>query len=130
MNAQTCTAVAALTVGGTCVILEEYRATRFWDQVRDHRATEVSLVAMQARTLLAQPARDTDRQHVIRRVFYALNIGLDERDEFERRFGVELVNGYGLSEAMVLVTLAPVFGPKRWPSTATTSRAARWARSS
>jgi crotonobetaine/carnitine-CoA ligase len=108
--------LAALTVGGTCIILEEYRATRFWDQVRAHHATEVSLVAMQARTLLAQPPRETDSDHDIRRVFYALNISREERDRFEERFGVELVNGYGLSEAMTLVTLAPVFGPKRWPS--------------
>ncbi|NWJ71072.1 AMP-binding protein [Pseudonocardia sp. ICBG1122] len=116
VNAQTCTVLAALSVGGTCVLLEEYRATRFWDQVRAHRATEISLVAMQARTLLAQAPRETDADHAVRRVFYALNITRTERDAFETRFGVELMNGYGLSEANVLVTLAPAFGPKRWPS--------------
>jgi carnitine-CoA ligase len=116
VNAQSLTVLAALTVGGTCIVLEEYRATRFWDQVRAHRATQTSLVAMLARTLLAQPARPTDAEHDLRRVFYALNITVEERDAFERRFGVELINGYGLSEAMTLVTAAPVFGPKRWPS--------------
>jgi crotonobetaine/carnitine-CoA ligase len=94
VNAQSCTVIAALTVGGTCVLLEEYRASRFWEQVRRHRATEISLVAMQARTLLAQPPREDDRDHAVRRVFYALNIGAEERNAFERRFGVELVNGY------------------------------------
>jgi len=116
VNAQSLTVLSSLTVGGTCIVLEEYRATRFWDQVRAHRATQVSLVAMQARTLLAQPPRDTDADHAVRRVFYALNITTDERDTFEKRYGVELINGYGLSEAMTLVTVAPVFGPKRWPS--------------
>lgn len=116
VNAQSLTVLSALTVGGTCIVLEEYRATRFWDQVRAHRATQISLVAMQARTLLAQPLRDTDGEHAVRRVFYALNITTDERDTFEKRYGVELINGYGLSEAMTLVTAAPVFGPKRWPS--------------
>lgn len=116
VNAQSLTVLSSLTVGGTCIVLEEYRATRFWDQVRAHRATQISLVAMQARTLLAQPPRDTDAEHDVRRVFYALNITVDERDLFEKRYGVELVNGYGLSEAMTLVTVAPVFGPKRWPS--------------
>jgi crotonobetaine/carnitine-CoA ligase len=116
VNAQSLTVLSSLTVGGTAIILEEYRATRFWDQVRAHRATQISLVAMQARTLLAQPPRDTDAEHDVRRVFYALNITVDERDTFEKRYGVELVNGYGLSEAMTLVTVAPVFGPKRWPS--------------
>lgn len=116
VNAQSLTVLSALTVGGTCIVLEEYRATKFWDQVRAHRATQLSLVAMQARTLLAQPPRDTDAEHDVRRVFYALNITTEERDTFEKRYGVELINGYGLSEAMTLVTIAPVFGPKRWPS--------------
>ena len=116
VNAQSLTVLAALTVGGTCILLEEYSASKFWDQVRRHRATQISLVAMLARTMLAQPSRDTDRDHHVRRVFYALNITDAEREEFETRFGVELVNGYGLSEAMTVVTIAPVFGPKRWPS--------------
>jgi crotonobetaine/carnitine-CoA ligase len=116
VNAQSLTVMSALTVGGTCILLEEYRASKFWQQIRAHRATQTSLVAMLARTLLAQPASSTDHDHQLRRVFYALNITLEERDEFEKRFGVELVNGYGLTETMTLVTAAPVFGPKRWPS--------------
>lgn len=116
VNAQSLTMLASLTVGGTCILLEEYRASKFWDQVRRHKATQISVVAMLARTLLAQPPRVSDREHGVRRVFYALNITDREREEFETRFGVELVNGYGLSEAMTVVTIAPVFGPKRWPS--------------
>lgn len=116
VNAQVITVLSSLSVGGTCIILEEYRASKFWDQVRRHQATQVSIVAMQARTLLAQPERDTDRDHRLRRTFYALNISVEEKERFEQRFGVELINAYGQSETMTLVTLAPVFGPKRWPS--------------
>jgi crotonobetaine/carnitine-CoA ligase len=116
VNAQCITVLSAMTVGGTCIVLEEFRATKYWDQLRQHRATQTSLVAMQVRTLLAQPERDTDRDHALRRTFYALNISDEEKDTFQERYGVELINAYGLSEAMTLVTLAPVFGPKHWPS--------------
>jgi carnitine-CoA ligase len=116
VNAQSMTILSSMTVGGTCVLLEEYRASRFWSQLRHHRATSVSLVAMQLRTLLAQPANEQDRQHSLRRNFYAINVLDAEKEGFEHRFGVELVNGYGLSEAMTIVTVAPVFGEKRWPS--------------
>lgn len=116
VNAQCITVLSAMTVGGTCIVLEEFRATKYWDQLRKHRATQTSLVAMQVRTLLAQPERDTDRDHGLRRTFYALNISDQEKDTFQKRYGVELINAYGLSEAMTLVTLAPVFGPKHWPS--------------
>ncbi|GAC1594119.1 MAG: crotonobetaine/carnitine-CoA ligase [Acidimicrobiales bacterium] len=116
VNAQSMTILASLTVGGTCILLEEYRATRFWTQLRRHRATSVSLVAMQVRTLLAQPPTLQDRDHLLRRNFYAINVLDSEKEAFEDRFAVELVNGYGLSEAMTIVTIAPVFGEKRWPS--------------
>lgn len=116
VNAQVITVLSAMTVGATAVILEEFRATKYWDQLRHHGATQTSLVATQLRTLLAQPPRDSDRDHRIRRLFYALNVSDQEREDFESRFGVELINAYGLSEAMTLVTLCPVFGPKKWPS--------------
>ena len=116
VNAQVLTILSSLSVGGTAIVLEEYRASKFWEQVRAHKATQVSVVAMQARTLLAQPERETDRDHCVRRTFYAINISDEEKERFERRFGLELINGYGLSETMTLVFTAPVFGPKRWPS--------------
>jgi crotonobetaine/carnitine-CoA ligase len=116
VNAQSITTLSTLTVGGTVLLLEEYRATQFWQRVQDLQATMVTLVAMQVRTLLAQPPASTDRDHQLRRVMYAINVLDEEKEAFEKRFGVELINGYGLSEAFTLVTLAPVHGEKRWPS--------------
>ncbi|TYK50977.1 AMP-binding protein [Actinomadura decatromicini] len=116
INAQEITVLAALTVGGAAVLLEEYHASGFWARLRHHRATSVSLVAMQVRTLLAQPPSPDDTAHDLRRVIYAINVTDREKDEFERRFGVELINGYGLSEGGTVVTMSPVFGDRRWPS--------------
>lgn len=116
VNAQAVTLLPALTIGATCVILEEFRASKYWTQVRRYGATMTSIVAMQARTLLAQPESDDDAAHALRRVFYAISITDEEKERFETRFGVEFINGYGLSEAMTVVCMAPVFGPKRWPS--------------
>lgn len=116
VNAQTVTILSALTVGATAILLAEYSASRFWAQVREYEATALALVAMQVRTLLAQTASADDSEHSVRRIMYAINVLDHEKEEFERRFGVELINGYGLSEAMTIVTIAPVHGEKRWPS--------------
>ena len=116
INAQEITVLAALTVGGTAVLLEDYHASAFWERVRRYGATSVSLVAMQVRTLLAQPAAPDDAAHHVRRAVYAINVTDREKDEFERRFGVTLINGYGLSEGGTVVTMSPVFGDRRWPS--------------
>lgn len=112
-NAQSLTILNALTAGATVVLVEEYRASRFWEQVRSHEAIVLSVVAMQLRTLLAQHERPTHGDHHVRRTFYAINVSDQEKEDFERRYGVELLNGYGLSEAL---TIAPVAGPGRWPS--------------
>jgi crotonobetaine/carnitine-CoA ligase len=105
-----------MTAGACLVMLEEYRATRFWGQVREHRATLTGLVAMLLRTLMAQPPAAEDRDHVLRLVNYAINVPDAERAAFEERFGVTLANGYGLSEAMLTVCHVPIHRPKRWPS--------------
>jgi len=99
VNAQSVTVLSSLTVGGTCIVLEEYRASKFWSQVRRHKATQTSVVAMQARTLLAQPASPDDTDHSVRRLFYAINISTPEKEEFERRFGVELITATGCPSA-------------------------------
>ena len=116
VNAQALSVFAAMTVGGTLIVIEEFRASRFWAQVRDHRATQTAIVAMQLRTMLAQPVDPAESAHALRRVFYAINVTDAEKQEFETRFRVELINGYGLSEAMTLLAVSPVAGPRRWPS--------------
>jgi crotonobetaine/carnitine-CoA ligase len=116
VNAQSTTLLAALTVGARAIFLEEYRATRYWGQVRRHDATRISLVAMLLRTLLAQPEHDDDRAHKLRTVIYSINIPTEEKERFERRFGVALQNAYGLTEAMTTVAIAPLHGARRWPS--------------
>ena len=116
VNAQAMSLFAALTVGGTFVLLEEFRATKFWEQVRSHRATQTCLVAMQLRTVLAQEVSPRDSEHFLRRLFYAINVSDAEKQEFEERFDVSLINGYGCSEAMTLLACSPVLGDRRWPS--------------
>ena len=116
VNAQSYTVLPTLAVGGTIVLLEAFTAAKFWEQARRHRADVVGLVAPLLRMLLAQPAQPTDRDHRIRLAPFGLNVTEKERDEFESRFGVPLLKGYGLTEAMTMVSRAPLDGPSHWPS--------------
>ena len=116
VNAQSLSMLNALTANGTLILGPRFSASGFLPLLRRHGATHTSLVAMLVRALLAQPTSDLDRQHRIRRVSYAISVTTPERLEFEVRFGMRLINGYGLSEAMTEVCVAPVFGSDRWPS--------------
>ena len=110
VNGQYVSVVPTLTVGGTIVLLEAYSATRYWEQVRRHACTLISIVPMQLRTMLAQPQQMDDAKHHVRLSFYALPTTDEEWDTFERRFGVRLIEGYGLSETLGICTCNPVHG--------------------
>ncbi len=116
VNAQSISILSTLTAGATLILIELYSATKFWEQVRRHRANMLSIVPALMRTIAAQPPRPDDRDHAVRVVFYAINCTDKEKAEFEDRFGVCFLNGYGLTEAMTIVTMAPVDGNRKWPS--------------
>jgi carnitine-CoA ligase len=115
VNAQSAT-LAALTIGASISLLEAYSAGQYISKLAGHGATVTSLVSTQVRTLLRQPPSRADSAHGADRAWYALPLGQEERCEFERRFGIRLVNGYGLTEAYVSVCQAPLTGNDRWPS--------------
>lgn len=116
VNALSISVLSSMTAGATLILLEAYSATSFWGQVRRHRANIISIVPALMRTIYAQPPRPDDRDHALRVVFYAINCTDKEKADFEARFGVQFMNGYGLTEAMTIVTLAPLDGNRKWPS--------------
>jgi crotonobetaine/carnitine-CoA ligase len=116
VNAQVMAVLASMTSRGSCVLLEGFSARNYWAQVRRHGATCTSLVAMQVRTILAQPADARDKEHLVRRLSFFINVTDEEKQAFESRFNVRFINGYGLTEAMGIVAFTPVFGEQRWPA--------------
>ena len=116
VNAQSYSVLSTMTVGGTAVIMEAFSATKFWNQVRRHRANVVSLVAPLLRMLMAQAPQPTDRDHCVRLAIFGLNCTEREREDFQSRFGVPILKGYGLTEAMTMVSRAPLDGDPHWPS--------------
>jgi crotonobetaine/carnitine-CoA ligase len=111
------TLMAALVSGGTAVLLERFSGTRFWDQVRRHRATCVPLLPTVIRALLAKPPSAEDRDHCVRYVGTGLHLSSEELGAFGSRFGIgAITTGYGLTEAVTGVLSTPLEGEQRHPS--------------
>lgn len=108
VNGQYVGVIPTVTVGGTVVLLEAFSARNYWSQVRRHGCTGISIVPMILRTMLAQPPSETDSQHDVRFSFYALPTSSEEWTQFENRFGVRLIEGYGLSETLGICSSNPV----------------------
>jgi crotonobetaine/carnitine-CoA ligase len=108
--------MCAIVIGATAVLVEKYSASRFVDQVRQERTDFMMILPVHVRTLLAQPPRDVDSDHLLRDVGFGMRITEDERDRFEDRFGMRLLYCYGQTEASLLLAIAPRYGPRHWPA--------------
>lgn len=87
----------SIWAGATIVIGRRFSASRFWDEVRAHRVTQFNALGSLLPMLLAQPPSPGDRDHRVTTVF-AAPAPAPVLHPFEERFGVHIVEGYGLTE--------------------------------
>ncbi|KWX57362.1 AMP-binding protein [Mycobacterium sp. NAZ190054] len=96
-NAQVLQVVAPLMVGGRVSIWPEFSASRWLDQVRSVGATITNTLGVMTEFLHRQPARPDDADNPLRIVQTIPAPAAIVRD-FERRFGVTCIDGYGLTD--------------------------------
>jgi carnitine-CoA ligase len=105
-NAQEMTALTALEYDLTAAFDERFHASTFWEDAASFGATHVSLLISMINVLFKQPERPTDRTH---RVGTALTAGTTKAvwPEFERRFGLSILELYGMTECGCTTLMNP-----------------------
>ena len=88
----------AMMVGAHVVVGERFSASRFWHQAAECGATVGHTIFTIPPILKAQPPSPQDRAHGIRCMYNA-----HHDPEFEERFGVRLVEAYGMTETGLIV---------------------------
>lgn len=91
------TFLQAVLVGGRYAFDDRFSASRFFSRARAAGATATYLMGAMIGILLKLPESEDDRTHSIR-VVLAPGSGAEQALEFERRFGIEVVDGYGSTE--------------------------------
>jgi crotonobetaine/carnitine-CoA ligase len=87
----------------TLAMVDRFSASRFWQQARDYRASHVHYLGGILQLLLKQPPSILDREHGVR-IAWGGGCPADIWREFERRFGVEIREAYGMTEASSITT--------------------------
>jgi len=105
--------LSTLWAGGRVVVAPRFDAATFWDLVENERPTYFSAVPTIYALLEARPDRDVDTSSLRFVICGAAPMPPDLIRRFEQRFGVVIVEGYGLSEGTVASTLNPVTGPRK-----------------
>ena len=115
-NFQLAALMPVITAGASLIIIEKYSATRFMKQIRHYKATVIQCVAMMLRTLLLQPVDPEEKNHCVREVLYFNPITEAEKEEFEQRFNMRIMNTYGSTESIGWAITDPPVGARNWPS--------------
>lgn len=115
-NFQLAALMPVITAGASLIIVEKYSATRFMKQIRHYKATVIQCVAMMLRTLLLQPVDPEEKDHCVREVLYFIPITDAEKEEFEQRFNMRIMNTYGSTESIGWAITDPPVGARNWPS--------------
>ncbi len=84
-------------------MVDRFSASAFWSQVRDHGVSHIHFLGGILQLLLKQPVSDLDRGHGARLAFGG-GCPPDIWQAFEERFGVEIRECYGMTEASSVTT--------------------------
>jgi crotonobetaine/carnitine-CoA ligase len=90
--------MAPMCAGAKVVIVPRFSLSQFWDDCRRFRVTGFGAIAAMTSLLYGQPPSPRDRDHRVRFGF-AVAVPAAIEQPFERRFGVRLINGFGMTEA-------------------------------
>ena len=83
---------------------EHYSARRFWRQVYEHKADFTDTMSLMNRTLLMQPVQPWEKEHSLKQIYFSMGLSDQEKEAFEKRFNVRLLNSYGMTETVSAVT--------------------------
>jgi crotonobetaine/carnitine-CoA ligase len=89
--------MSAVIAGGSLVQFRSFARKSFWNEVKTSRATVFSGFASILSLLMEAPPSDMDGNHTLR-VGLIGNMSTEVKEAFERRFGVKLLDTYGMTE--------------------------------
>jgi len=87
----------------TLAMVDRFSASRFWQQVREEGATHIHYLGGILQILLKQPPGALDRTHGVR-IAWGGGCPPDIWPQFQKRFGVEIRECYGMTEASSITT--------------------------
>ena len=96
-NAQLLSTMPALMSGAKMVLAPKFSASRFWDDIRQYQCTEFNYIGAVLPILLKADPKPDDADNPLR-IMMGAGAPMDLFDTIEKRFGVTLVEGYGMSE--------------------------------
>ena len=97
-NAQYYSTMGTLASGATLIVQDRFSASRFWDQVRQARATVVNFIGMMMPVLAKNDPQPDDADNTVRLFYGSPAFSPEFLADFEQRFGTDIIVGFGMTE--------------------------------
>jgi long-chain acyl-CoA synthetase len=114
VNAQVATTMLPILIGGEIAMWDRFSASTFWETVAELEPVTFSAVPTILAALLHAPGADAADTSSLRYVVCgAAPLSPALFEEFERKFGLTILEGYGLTEGTCVSTLNPYWGTRK-----------------
>jgi len=108
-----CHAMApSLVAGAALTIVERFSASRFLEQAARSNATRAALFAAPLRMLLRHYVDSVAPHTALDLVTFAQNLTAEEMRQWEAKFGIPLMQLWGMTETVGLPLMVPLNGPR------------------
>jgi long-chain acyl-CoA synthetase len=113
-NAQIATFVIPLMIGCEVVMWDGFSGKTFWETVKKHDVVSISAVPTILSAIKDAPgadqAGDTSMRYVI---CGAAPLSKDMLESFQDKFGIRILEGYGLTETTCVSSINPYYGEQK-----------------
>lgn len=105
-NAQQLSVMGTMLAGAQLALAEKFSASNFWKEIYDCRATIFNYIGSILTVLYKQPYSEFEKNNTITRTFGGA-APKEIWSDFEKRFNLTIVEGYGLSETATVCLCNP-----------------------
>ena len=112
-NAQVVTTLIPMMIGCEIVMWERFSASRFWDTVAELEPASLSAVPTILAAVLHAPGAPDGPTSLRYIMCGAAPLSVELLDTFQQRFGIRILEGYGLTETACIASINPFYGDRK-----------------
>ena len=112
-NAQVVTCVIPMMIGCEIVMWERFSASAFWETVEEFKPATISAVPTILAAVLNAPGAPTGGDSLRYVICGAAPLSRELLEAFQDRFGIRILEGYGLTETTCISSINPFYGDRK-----------------
>jgi acyl-CoA synthetase (AMP-forming)/AMP-acid ligase II len=112
-NAQVVTTLIPIMIGCEIVMWERFSASKFWDTVRELEPATISAVPTILAAVLNAPGAPEGRTSLRYVICGAAPLSVEMLNAFQERFGIRILEGFGMTETACIASINPFYGERK-----------------